>query len=261
MTSRKPFWLQAATRLARRLTVIAFTLAAVESSMLWARPSPAAFARPSEILRVLPNFLSLSGAGLDVAATSARTLAALLIALPLGLAFGLVVAKMRWIRAEGQFLLDFLRSIPATALVPLFLVIFGLGNESKIAAGAFSGSLAIAVAALVGYNGLNAQRARVADRIGLRGLQRILFYEIPEIAPALFVGLRTAASLCLILVIVAEMFIGSTTGLGRIIMDRRYSDDVPTLYAAIVVSGLVGFALNQLFLLAEKRLRAALGSR
>ena len=67
--------------------------------------------------------------------------------------------------------------------------------------------------------------------------------------PAFFknVGARTAASLCLTLVVVGKMFIGSTDGMGKVIMDRRYSDDVPTLYSAIIVTGFIGYGINYLF--------------
>ena len=62
--------------------------------------------------------------------------------------------------------------------------------------------------------------------------------------PALVVGLRTAISLCLILVVVAEMFIGARSGLGWLIQDRRYSDAVPVVYGAILVTGVVGYLFN-----------------
>jgi NitT/TauT family transport system permease protein len=212
--------------------------------MRWVQASPAAFATPSEILIALPWFVFPNGGLGDLAATAHRTGWAFLLALTIGSPFGFAVAKSRRFRVEGAFVLDFLRSIPATALVPLFLVIFGLDDFSKIAVGAFSGSLAIAISIIIGFESLNQERMRTADRIHLRGLQRVFYYELPELTPSFFVGLRAAASLCLILVIVAEMFIGSEDGLGKVIMDRRYSDNVPGLYAAIVISGLLGYLIN-----------------
>lgn len=226
------------------IVVMGSVIAILDLWMQWAGASPAAFARPSEIVIALPWFAYPGGGLWDVITTSYRTGSAFVISILIGAPFGLAVAKSRRFKIEGTFALDFLRSIPATALVPLFLVIFGLGDFSKIAVGAFSGGLAIAISIIIGFGSLNQERARTADQIRLRGLQRIFYYELPELTPSFFVGLRAAASLCLILVIVAEMFIGSQDGLGKIIMDRRYSDDVPTLYAAIVMAGLLGYLVN-----------------
>jgi NitT/TauT family transport system permease protein len=71
--------------------------------------------------------------------------------------------------------------------------------------------------------------------------------------------MRGAASLCLVLVVVAEMFVGGDGGLGRVIQDRRYSDDIPTLYGAIVVSGFVGYMMNLAFIAAEARVARFMG--
>jgi len=136
-------------------------------------------------------------------------------------------------------------------LVPLFLLIFGPGASSKIAAGAFTGALSIALAVVIGIKNLDPDRRVVADLVGLKGIRRALLYELPEALPAVFVGVRSAVSLALILVIVAEMLIGSDTGLGHVIMDMRYTDDVPAVYAAIFCAGALGYLANQIVSLAE----------
>lgn len=149
--------------------------------------------------------------------------------------------------------------MPATALVPLFLVIFGTGSESKIAAGAFSGTLIVAMSVILGYRSLDTDRLVIADMIGLSGSKRVLYYEIFEVLPSLLVGARGAASLCLVLVVVSEMFVGGDGGLGRVIQDMRYSDDIPTLYGTIIVSGLVGYIMNLMFIAAEMRIVRFMG--
>jgi NitT/TauT family transport system permease protein len=69
-----------------------------------------------------------------------------------------------------------------------------------------------------------------------------------------FVGLRSAVSMALVIVIVAEMFIGSETGLGHRIIDAQQIFNVKDMYTSILVTGALGYGLNLVFLLGEKRL-------
>ena len=68
-----------------------------------------------------------------------------------------------------------------------------------------------------------------------------------------FVGLRSAVSMALVIVVVAEMFIGSENGLGHKIIDAQQVMNVRVMYAAIMAAGILGYALNVLFLALEKR--------
>ncbi|HIH20405.1 TPA: ABC transporter permease, partial [Candidatus Micrarchaeota archaeon] len=69
----------------------------------------------------------------------------------------------------------------------------------------------------------------------------------------IFAGLRIALSLGLIVAIVTEMFIGTTVGLGRRIIDAQLVYRVPEMYAAIILTGILGYVLNRLFLWYERR--------
>lgn len=244
--------------LLRSSAFIIVVLSIVELLMMLFGLSPAAFARPSEILLSLPSFIVSSKMLPDVLGTLIRTIIAFIVCVPIGIIVGILAVKSKYFDNEFFFAVDFFRSIPATALIPLFLVVFGPQDMSKIAVGIFSGSLSVAISVIVGQKSLNPDRALVANLLEIKGFKRIALYELPEIAPIIFVGARTAASLCLILVVVGEMFIGSKNGLGKVIMDMRYSDNVPTLYAAIVVTGIIGYVINVLLVGLENRMRAYL---
>ncbi len=73
-----------------------------------------------------------------------------------------------------------------------------------------------------------------------------------ESLPQTFVGLRSGVSLALVIVIVAEMFIGSTDGLGQRVINAQMIFDMPTMYAAIFAAGALGYGLNLMFLLIER---------
>jgi NitT/TauT family transport system permease protein len=74
-----------------------------------------------------------------------------------------------------------------------------------------------------------------------------------ESLPQTFIGLRSGISISLVIVIVAEMFIGTEQGLGKRIIDAQQILNVKDMYASILVTGILGYFLNMLFLLVEKR--------
>lgn len=194
------------------------------------------------------------GMALDFGRTLARTLQAFGLAAAFGVPVGIAVgANARAYRAI-EFLVDFFRSTPATAMFPLFMILFGLGDFAKVAIAAFAAWLVVLFN--VAYGVMNARQtrllaARVMGASRLRIFRDVLFYES---LPQTFVGLRTAVSLALVVIVVAEMFIGSDDGLGKRIIDSQITFDMPQLYGTILVSGVLGYGLNLAFLTLESRL-------
>ena len=233
-------------RFIKSLIFYTVLLCIIEATMRFMHLSPAAFALPSEILAHFPFFVVPSVHGSDILATAVRSLVAFAISVPLGVIIGLTAYKAMYVGSELRALVDFLRSIPGTSLVPVFFVIFGIGEISKVAAAVYGGSLTVAIAAIVGLKHITSERRYAVE--GLYGRSSLPFwkFEFPEILPNLIVGFRTSISLCLVLVTVAEMFMGTSTGLGSVIMDSRYSGQIPTLYTAIFATGALGYLLNKL---------------
>ncbi len=188
----------------------------------------------------------------DLGQTAMRTARAFLLAACLGIPLGLLIGASVRVYRSVEFLIDFFRSTPATAMFPLFMIIFGLGDFSKIAVAAFAAWLVILFN--VAYGVMNSRptrllAARVMGASRLAIFKDVLFYES---LPQTFVGLRTGVSLALVVVVVAEMFIGSDNGLGKRIIDSQITFDLPQLYGTILVSGVLGYGLNLLFLALEK---------
>jgi NitT/TauT family transport system permease protein len=192
------------------------------------------------------------GLGPDLLDTVTRTLRAFLIAAIAGIPLGIIIGSSERVYRSIEFLIDFFRSTPATAMFPLFMIIFGLGDFSKIAVAAFAAWLVVLFN--VAYGVMNSRptrvlAARVMGASRLRILKDVLFFEC---LPQTFVGLRTAVSLALVVIVVAEMFIGSDNGLGKRIIDSQITFDLPQLYGTILVSGVLGYSLNLIFLSLEK---------
>lgn len=184
----------------------------------------------------------------DLALTLYRTLYAFGIAAILGIPVGIILGASERIYRSFEFLIDFFRSTPATAMFPLFLVIFGIGDFSKIAVAAFASWLIVLFN--VAYGVMNARKTRILAARVMGAPRWRLFLDVIffETLPQTFIGLRTAVSLTLVVIIVAEMFIGSTYGMGQRIIDAQQVFDLTQMYASIIATGIMGYTLNQLFL-------------
>jgi sulfonate transport system permease protein len=191
---------------------------------------------------------------LDFAVTVKRTLEAFLIAAAVGVPLGVLLGSNEKAYRSVEFLIDFFRSTPSSALIPLFLLIFGVSDINKIAIAAFGALLIVVFNSAYGVINARKQRVMAAKVMGASRWQIFKDVLIWESLQPSFVGLRSAVSMALVIVIVAEMFIGSDTGLGHRIIDAQQVLNVKSMYAAILAAGALGYALNILFLLAERKI-------
>ena len=190
----------------------------------------------------------------DLWSTVFRTLCSFGIATAIGVPLGIVLGSSEGMYRSVEFVIDFFRSTPSSALIPLFLLIFGITDVNKIAIASFGAMLIVLFNSAYGV--MNAKKTRVmAARI--MGVSRWHVFKdvmLMESLAQTFVGLRSAVSMALVIVIVAEMFIGSESGLGHRIIDAQQVFNVKEMYTSILVTGALGYLLNLLFLLAEKKL-------
>jgi len=190
----------------------------------------------------------------DFLVTVWRTLEAFLIAGLVGVPLGVLLGSNEKAYRSVEFLIDFFRSTPSSALIPLFLLIFGVSDVNKVAIAAFGALLIVLFNSAYGVMNARKQRVMAAKVMGASSWQIFKDVLIWESLQPTFVGLRSAVSMALVIVIVAEMFIGSDTGLGHRIIDAQQVLNVKSMYAAILAAGALGYALNVLFLIAEKRI-------
>jgi ABC-type nitrate/sulfonate/bicarbonate transport system permease component len=181
--------------------------------------------------------------GADLWKTVQRVVIAVSLAAAIGIPIGVVLGASRRVYHSLEFIIDFFRSTPASAVFPLFLVIFGVDDRTKIYIGTFGALLAIVFN--TAYGVMNARKTRVlAARVMGANRRHILLVVLLESLPQTFIGLRTGVSISLISVIVAEMFLGSSDGIGARVFEAEQIFDMPQMYAAIFCSGLLGYVLN-----------------
>jgi len=214
---------------------------------------PVLLPSPFQVLQALVSGFSNVDLKTDFLITVSRTIISFMLATILAVPLGVFFGSSEKIYQRVEFLIDFFRSTPASALFPLFLVIFGTGEKTKIAVATFGAALAILFN--VAYGVMNARKLRqlAAKVMGAPPIYILKDVTFLESMPQTFIGMRSGISIALVIVIVAEMFIGSNNGLGQKIINSQMIFDMPEMYAAIFAAGTLGYSLNIIFLIIERK--------
>lgn len=186
-------------------------------------------------------------------ATVSRMLLGWALASLLGVALGAVIGLSSTARAYMQPTLEFIRPLPASALLPLAISIFGLSPAMVLSVVAFGAMWPVLLATVHGFASVPAQLQEVARCLQLSRLAYAFKIGLPNAMPDIFAGMRLSLTVSLIVSVVGEM-IASQPGLGQAILLAARSFRASELFAGIVLLGLIGFASSALLAVFEKRL-------
>ena len=215
--------------------------------------SPLLIPSPYDVSRATIHIFFTSFGLTNIGYTLARCLSGLLIGVVSGVLLGLVLSGSEKISSIVMPWIDFIRSIPAPAFIPLFLLLFGIGEKTRIILIVLVVGLLAAVSILVSIQNVSPTRRLVAKSIGLTKKEILFMVLLPEILPQLSTGLRLAISFSLILTNIGEMFIGTQYGIGRAMLNAQLTYETPTMYAYILISGIIGYCLNVLYMQMENK--------
>ena len=190
----------------------------------------------------------------DLFPTIMRWILGMIIGLFFGVPIGLLMGSSEKIYTSLEVVVDFFRSIPVMTLFPLFLVFFGLGDVSKIAISSWGAFLFILINTLYGVKHSRETRLMVAKTLKANKIQTFRKIIFPGALPEIFVGIRIALSISLIVVVAAEMLMGTKMGIGKRIYDSALVYDMSKMYVYIGVAGLLGYLSNKIFFLIENKL-------
>jgi len=188
----------------------------------------------------------------DVLPSIGRFLAGYAIGCVVGIAVGVPIGYIRSLEPWIRPVLEFLRSLPAPAIVPIAVLLLGASSGTRIAVIAFGACWAVLLNAIDGARGVDPlliDTGRV-NRLGTAAILRRIV--IPAALPQIFAGLRIALGIALIVMVFSEM-IASTSGLGFQILTSQRRFLVPETYGGVLLIGLIGWAFSVLFLYVERR--------
>ncbi|MFD8302205.1 ABC transporter permease [Streptomyces sp. NPDC059690] len=260
-TSRSVTSSPATHRALLRLLVLLLTLAVWQSAAR-ARGS-VYFPPPSRIAR-RAHGLWFSGPARHLFVTDAavgnvlpslgRMAAGFGIAAACGIGLGVAVGRSRWAYALCNPVLQFARAVPPPALVPVFVVVLDFGTPMQITAIAFSAVWPVLINTAEGVRNTDPLRLDVAAVLRLDPVERLRFLLLPSALPRIFAGLRLSLSLSLILMVFSELLPGTADGIGFTLTDAQSRSDLLTVWAALLLLGVLGHVLNTVLLAVERRL-------
>ena len=188
-----------------------------------------------------------------LAASVVRSMSGLALAVVTAIPLGLLVGWYRPVADVLDPLLEVFRNTSALALLPVFVLLLGLGETSKIALVLFACTWPILLNTISAVRGVDPLLVKSARSFGLSSPALFWKVVLPSSVPALFTGVRLAASYSILVLIAAELT-GAKAGLGYLITAAQYNFQIPQMYAGILTISLLGLALNQLLVAVERRL-------
>jgi ABC-type nitrate/sulfonate/bicarbonate transport system permease component len=236
---------------------IAVPVALLAGWQLWtAHAASPQFPRLSTILVEFRELWLFSEFGTHVLPSLQRIALGFAIAVVAGIALGVPLGLSRWGRLLAMPHIEYWRAIPPPALLPISIVLLhSIGNVQKVSFIAFFCLFPVLLNTIDGVRGIDPTLVETARSYGLGRLQRIRRIVLPAALPQIVAGMRNSLSLAVIMMVLAEYF-SSTSGVGYVLLVSKNTFQMAPMWAAILLIGLLGYLLNVLFLLAERRFLA-----
>ncbi|MFF0310283.1 ABC transporter permease [Streptosporangium sp. NPDC004379] len=186
-----------------------------------------------------------------IGAWAAGLLLTVVIAVPLGFALGTLPRVERAFRP----ILEFLRPIPSVALIPLALVLFSDKTDMKVMLIVYAASWPVLINTMYGLKDVDPLAKETLRSFGFGPLAVLWRVSLPSTAPFIATGVRLAASIALIVAISAELLAGGASGIGTFVIEAGGSADaLEYIIAAAIWAGILGFVVNALLVLVERRI-------
>lgn len=213
--------------------------------------NPLFFPPPSEVAVTWWRLLREGGLGTDVRISLWRLALGFALGAVPGVALGMAMGLWRPVRAAVLPTVNALYPIPRIAILPLVLVIFGIGESGKLFMIAFSVFFLMLLQTLAGVRGIEPVMLDVARSVRASRWQQYRSVAFPGALPSIFTGIRVALGFALI-VIVGTEFIASNDGVGARIWRSYQVLDIESMYAGLITTALIGWGLNLLVDAAER---------
>ncbi|TCO62761.1 ABC transporter permease [Actinocrispum wychmicini] len=191
----------------------------------------------------------------DVVPSMLRALAGWFAGAVVGVGIGLAAGQ--WSRAAGYLdpPVNFLRSLPKPAIVPVFLIVFGASDVMRVGLIAFGCVWPVLLNTMQGVRSVDPTYREAARAFHLPVRTQFLRVIVPAAMPKIVAGMRVTLSLSLILMVLSEWLLAEH-GLGYFLITSQRTFLVLDMWAAVVMLGVTGYLLNVLFLAVEKRVLA-----
>lgn len=214
------------------------------------------FPRLSTILVEFQRMWLFSQFGEHVVPSLERIGLGFAIAVVIGIALGIPIGLSRWARLWAMPHIEYWRAMPPPALLPISIIlVHSIGNRQKIAFIAFFCIFPVLLNTIDGVRAIDPTMMETARSYKIPRREAIRRIVLPAASPQIAAGMRTSLSLAVIMMVLSEYF-SSTSGVGYVLLISKNTFEFTPMWAAILLIGVLGYLLNVVFLLAERRLLA-----
>ncbi|NKY55355.1 ABC transporter permease [Nocardia flavorosea] len=207
----------------------------------------------TEVAQAFFELIANGQLGEHISTSLTRALTGFVIAVAVAVPLGVAIA---WYRPVADFLnpvLELFRNTAALALLPVFVLVLGIGETSKVALVIYACAFPVLLNTISGVRTVEPLLVKSARSLGFSQLAIVYKVVLPAAVPTIFTGLRMAAASSILVLIAAEM-VGAKAGLGYLITAAQLNFQIPDMYAGILAIALVGLVVNAVLVFTERRL-------
>jgi NitT/TauT family transport system permease protein len=229
-----------------------------EGCVDWLKVPPYILPPPIAVARALWSGLDVplgspAGFYLPMASTLSNAISGFAIGAVLGIATGSIMAESRTVEIVLMPYAFALQVLPKVAIAPLIVIWFGFGDGSKIAMAALLAFFPLMVNSFTGIRTTEPERLELMRALSASRLETYRVVKLPSAAPYIFAGLDMGMVYALLGTIVAE-FLGAQQGIGVTIVQAQAATDVASVFAALILLGVIGIVLHLVIRFSERRI-------
>lgn len=211
------------------------------------------FPTPTEVVSAARRMAADGTLQQDVLASLARVLAGFLLGSVVAIVVGFLMGWYAVARALFEPWIQFFRTIPPLAMLPLVLVLMGIGETPKVFVIFLAAFLACVISTFQGVLNVDKTLIAAAQVLGARDAGIFLRVVVPASTPFILVGMRVGLGSAWATLVAAEL-LAAQTGLGHRMQSAQLYYDLPTIFVGIIAIGLLGLVMDRLLLIAGNRL-------
>lgn len=206
----------------------------------------------SKIVEVFPKTWTSQRIVDDVVPSLGRFFVGFLLAVATGIALGVAIGSSRALRAFFEPVLEFLRAIPPPVLVPILILVAGIGNDQKVLVIVSGAIWPVLLNTIEGVRSVDPVLVDTCRSYRVRGALRLRTFVLRAASPQIMTGVRQAQQIGLILMVISEL-VAASNGIGYSIVQWQRGFQIPEMWSGVLVLGAIGVVLALLLRLVERR--------
>jgi ABC-type nitrate/sulfonate/bicarbonate transport system permease component len=197
-------------------------------------------------IKALYNSLINGGFLYNIFLSIYHALMGLVISFLIMVPLGIYIGRNKFAYNLLSPLIEFLRPLPSSAIIPIAIIYLGIASEMKVFVIVFGSCWPILLNTINGVKSIEPMYLKTGKVLGFSKIEMFKNIILPASLPSIFTGLRISISIALILTITVEMIVGSK-GIGYFIIDNERSFAFPQMFGGILALGIIGLLINKLF--------------